>query len=162
MMKNKRIMKEQKKSIYKKGITQKRDRFTFGNYGLVSQKNGFLTTAPIEALRLALRRELNNNSAFKISVNPKIHIRTKKAEGVRMGRGKGNFFDRIYFVRRGEIIVELKLPPKYAAASRIGHRILTIATSKLGIPTSIKVKSTNLSDIKYPELLQSWRKIGEP
>lgn len=97
--------------IYKDGISQKTDSLSFGNMALISTQSGVLTSEQLEAARLVIRRSIGKNLKILIKVKPYLAI-TKKSSGVRMGKGKGAFEKYIFFVKKDEVLFELKTRSK--------------------------------------------------
>lgn len=106
---------------------------------LYSYNNGKILEKPIEACRVAIRRSTRR----KVS---KIWIRvflygwaSKKAVGMRMGKGKGNYYRWISPIVRGQILYELNKKKKekgskiftYFKAFRKAWRKLPLRHSKL-------------------------------
>lgn len=125
-----------KRQIYRIGITNKLDQFRLGNYALIAKNNGVLTYEQLNAARIAIKRKIRNFGGLWIKANPN-KIITKKANGIRMGKGKGPFHKKIYFVKKDEIIIELRL----GRFRNFAKNLLALGASKLGVRTYFKSKN---------------------
>lgn len=124
-----------KKQIYKLGITNKLDKFKFGNYALIAISNGTVTGDQLNAARIAIKRKIRGFGSLWVRVRPN-KILTKKSSGIRMGKGKGSVDKLIYAVQKDEIIMELQL----GRFSSFARRLLFLGASKLGVRTNIKFR----------------------
>ena len=89
-----------------KGIANKGEMVSFGDYGIISLEPGWITDREIEAARVALSRTLKKGVKMWIRIFPDKPI-TKKGEGVRMGKGKGMPEGWVAVVKPGRILMEL-------------------------------------------------------
>lgn len=124
-----------KKQIYKVGVTNKLDKFKFGNYALIAINNGIVTGEQLNAARIAIKRKIRGFGGLWVRIHPN-KILTKKSSGIRMGKGKGSVDKLIYVVKKDEIIIELQL----GRFSDFARRLLFLGASKLGVRTNIKFK----------------------
>ena len=106
-------MLQPKRSKYRKmqkgrvrGLAQRGHRLCFGDYGLKCLEPAWLTSAQIEASRIALTRYMKREGQVWIRIFPDKPI-TKKPAEVRMGKGKGNPEYWVAPVRPGRIVFEL-------------------------------------------------------
>ena len=72
-----------------RGLAERGNRVSFGDYGLKSTDRGRLTSRQIEAARRAINRYVKRGGRVWIRVFPDKPISKKPLE-VRMGKGKGN------------------------------------------------------------------------
>ncbi|MBI4557247.1 MAG: 50S ribosomal protein L16 [Candidatus Hydrogenedentes bacterium] len=79
----------------------------FGQYGLKSLENGWITARQIEAARIALTRSLKRGGKIWIRIFPDKPV-TKKPAEVRMGKGKGAPEDWVAVVKRGRVMFEIE------------------------------------------------------
>jgi len=93
--------------IYKEGISHKTDSLSFGNVALMTTSSGVVTKEQLESARLVIRRLIGKNLKILIKVKPFLAI-TKKSSGVRMGKGKGSFDTVVFFLKKDEILFELR------------------------------------------------------
>jgi large subunit ribosomal protein L16 len=70
------------------GVAKGATKVDFGEYGLKSLQDGWVTARQIEAARIALTRTVKRGGKIWIRVFPDKPI-TKKPAEVRMGKGKG-------------------------------------------------------------------------
>ncbi len=124
-----------RKQIYSGGITNKLDRFRFGNYALVARSNGIITVEQLNAARIAIKKKIRGFGKLWICIRPNKSI-TRKSCGIRMGKGKGSFYKFIYFVKKDEILMELEL----GRFRDFAKKLLLLGSSKLGIYTSVRCK----------------------
>lgn len=124
-----------KRQIYHGGITNKLDRFRFGNYALVAISNGIVTSEQLDSARIAIRRKIRGFGRVWICVRPNKSV-TSKSCGIRMGKGKGSFDRLIYFVKKDEILVELSL----GRFKDFAKKLLLLGSSKLSVRTCICCK----------------------
>lgn len=107
MSKNKDNKRLQKIQIYKYGITHKNNKLRYGTIGIFSMQNCIITTEQLETIRILLRRSIGKKIKFWIKIKPNKPI-TRKPIGIRMGKGKGNVEKNIFFLKKYELILEIK------------------------------------------------------
>ncbi|NQT75056.1 MAG: 50S ribosomal protein L16 [Candidatus Omnitrophica bacterium] len=90
----------------RKGIATKGATIAFGEYGLQTLENAWLTNAQIEACRISVMRALMGSGKLWIRAFPDKSV-TKKPAETRMGKGKGMPLLWVSVIRRGKIIFEL-------------------------------------------------------
>ncbi|MEK7182750.1 MAG: 50S ribosomal protein L16 [Patescibacteria group bacterium] len=78
----------------------------FGEYGLKSTSNSWVTAAQIEAARRAIAHVTRREGKIWIRVFPDKPI-TAKSAGVRMGGGKGDIKAYVAVVRAGRVLFEV-------------------------------------------------------
>ena len=78
----------------------------YGQYGLVAQEGGYVSSNQIEAARVAITRYLNRGGKVYIKIFPQLAI-TKKPLEVRMGSGKGAPEGWVAVVQRGRVMFEI-------------------------------------------------------
>ncbi|MDP8236957.1 MAG: 50S ribosomal protein L16 [Candidatus Erginobacter occultus] len=79
----------------------------FGEYGLQSLGGGWMTANQIEAVRVALTRNIKRKGKIWIRVFPHKPVSKKPAE-TRMGKGKGNTEFWVAVVKPGQILYEME------------------------------------------------------
>ena len=72
-----------------KGLAQRGNQVSFGEFGLKALTRGYLTARQIEAARRTITRQVKRGGKIWIRVFPDRPV-TKKAAETRMGSGKGN------------------------------------------------------------------------
>lgn len=89
-----------------RGIATKGAELVFGEFGLKSLVNGWLSNIHIEAVRVLIARQLQGGGKFWIRVFPQKSI-TKKPAETRQGKGKGDLSHWVAVVKRGTVLFEL-------------------------------------------------------
>jgi large subunit ribosomal protein L16 len=79
---------------------------TYGDFGLQSLEAAWITSAQIEAARIAMTRYIKRGGQVWIKIFPDKSA-TKKPAGVRMGSGKGNPEYWVAVVRPGRVMFEM-------------------------------------------------------
>lgn len=120
-----------KSSIYRSGISHKKDLLLRGDFGIISCCDGVITNNQIEAARIALKRVLGRAATIWINIKPSRPV-TKKSTGVRMGKGKGIFNHFVYYAKEDEILFEFR-----GVSMEKVRRAFVICNSKLPIPTKL-------------------------
>lgn len=112
----------------RKGAANSGATLSFGEYGLQSLENAWVTNVQIEAARVAISRNVKTGKVY-IRVYPDKPVSKKPAE-TRMGKGKGAVESWVAVVKRGRILFEIEgLPYELAKES------MRLAASKLPIRT---------------------------
>jgi ribosomal protein L16 len=105
-----------------------------GSFGLKAKCAFLLNFKHIEMFRILLVRQLKlyiKKPKIKINAHPILAI-SKKASGLRMGKGKASIKYWVYFVKQGKIIFELS--PKIPEP--VGISVLKLAIKKF--PNKLK------------------------
>lgn len=89
-----------------KGKANTCNKIEFGKYALISKDNWFIKANQLESLRLLLSKKLEKKGVFQFRIFPHM-ARTKKAEGVRCGSGKGMVEFYYSPVCNGTVILEI-------------------------------------------------------
>lgn len=79
---------------------------TFGEYGLEAMEGAYVSSAQLEAARVAMTRYMNRGGKVWIKVFPQL-AKTKKPLEVRMGSGKGAPDHWVAVVQKGRILFEV-------------------------------------------------------
>lgn len=108
----------------------------FGLQGIFSKEMGRISSKQIEATRKFLRRNLKKQAKIWINIFPSKMI-TKKPQEVRMGKGKGYVKYWAYFIKKNEILFEVK-----------GLNQLVIKKSLISSKYKLPVKSGLLTKYK--------------
>jgi len=125
--------KQQKGKI--KGKAHKGVRISFGEYGLLAEKRGAITSRQIEAARRAITHYTQRGGRLWIRIFPHKPI-TKKPAEVRMGGGKGDVEEFVAPVKPGRMLFEMG-----GITKEVAFAALRLASRKLDIKTRIVVKS---------------------
>jgi large subunit ribosomal protein L16 len=111
------------------GTASRGNTVAFGDYGLMSLDNFWVTNRQIEAARIAMTRHIKRGGKVWIRIFPDVPW-TKKPAETRMGKGKGSPEKWVACVKPGTILFEVAGVPKELAESA-----MALANSKLPIST---------------------------
>lgn len=114
-----------------KGKAQRGNFLAYGDYGLVAQQPGWITSNQIEASRIAMTRFIKRGGQVWIKIFPDKPITEKPAE-TRMGSGKGSPEYWVAVVKPGRVLFEMKDVPEEDA-----REALRLAAHKLPIKTKL-------------------------
>ena len=112
-----------------RGLAQRGNRVSFGEYGLKAVGRGRLTARQIEAGRRAMTRHVRRGGKVWIRVFPDKPI-TKKPLEVRQGKGKGGVEYWVALIQPGRVLYEME-----GVAEDVARRALALAAAKLPFPT---------------------------
>jgi len=117
-----------------KGVATKGNTITYGEFGLVSQECGWITSNQIEAARIAMTRYIKRGGNVYIKIFPHKSV-TKKPAEVRMGSGKGAPEYWVAVVKPGRVMFELGGVPEDKA-----REALRLAAHKLPVKCKFETK----------------------
>jgi len=89
-----------------RGLAQRGNSISFGEFGLKATARGRLTSRQIESARRAMTRHVKRGGKIWIRVFPDKPI-TKKPLEVRQGKGKGNVEYWVALVQPGSVLYEI-------------------------------------------------------
>ena len=89
-----------------KGMARRGNKITYGEFGLQTLEPAWITSAQIEAARIAMTRYIKRGGQVWIKIFPDKPA-TKKPAGVRMGSGKGNPEFWVAVVKPGRVMFEM-------------------------------------------------------
>lgn len=118
-----------------RGLAQRGNKVSFGEYGLKATGRGRITARQIEAARRAMTRYARRGGKTWIRIFPDKPI-TKKPLEVRQGKGKGNVEYWVVLVQPGRMLYEMEGVPEETA-----REAMRLAASKLPVSTTF-VKRT--------------------
>ncbi len=118
-----------------KGMAQRGNKVSFGDFGLQATEPGWITNRQIEAARVALTRHIKRGGKVWIRIFPDKPV-TKKPAETRMGKGKGNPEYWVAVVKPGRMLFELEGVPE-----EIARRAFQLATAKLPLKTRFVSRS---------------------
>ena len=130
----KRVKYRKSQRDRRRGIASRGYKVSFGEYGLKSLENAWLTNTQIEASRVALTRHLRRGGKVWIRVFPDKAVTRKPAE-TRMGKGKGAPDHWVSVVRRGKVLFEIDGIPK-----ELAKQALRLAAHKLPFRTKFVMR----------------------
>jgi large subunit ribosomal protein L16 len=101
----------------------------FGEYGLVAEEGAYVSSAQLEAARVAMTRYMDRGGKVWIKVFPQM-AKTKKPAEVRMGSGKGAPDHWVAVVNPGRVLFEVGQVDEATAreALRLGANKLCVKT----------------------------------
>ena len=112
-----------------RGLAQRANTVSFGEYGLKSIDRGALTARQIEAARRAMTRYVKRNGKIWIRVFPDKPM-TKKPLEVRQGKGKGNVEYWAALVQPGHLLYEMS-----GVSEDVAREAFKRAAAKLPVQT---------------------------
>ncbi len=113
----------------RRGMALTGSKVSFGEYGLQSLENAWITNKQIEAARVALTRHIRRGGKVWIRIFPNKPVSKKPAE-TRMGKGKGAPESWVAVIKRGRILFEMDGVPK-----ELAREALRLASHKLPVKT---------------------------
>jgi large subunit ribosomal protein L16 len=131
--KRQKYRKQHKGRIY--GKAHKGVKVSFGEYGLLTEDRGIITSRQIEASRRAITHYTQRGGRLWIRIFPHKPI-TKKPAETRMGGGKGDVYEFVAPVKPGRMLFEMG-----GVTKEIAFSALRLASYKLNVKTRIVVKS---------------------
>lgn len=111
---------------------------SFGDYALKAVECGRMTSAHIEAARVAINRKIKRGGKMWIRVFPDKPV-TKKPAETRMGKGKGAPEFWVAVIRPGKVLYELSGVPEELAVEA-----LKLASFKLPFATKVISRDTRI------------------
>ncbi|MEK7517197.1 MAG: 50S ribosomal protein L16 [Patescibacteria group bacterium] len=124
--------KQQKGRV--RGNAHKGVKISFGEFGLLTEDRGLITSRQIEAARRAITHYTQRGGRLWIRIFPHKPI-TKKPAETRMGGGKGDVFEFVAPVKPGRMLFEMG-----GVTKDIAFSALRLASHKLNVKTRIVVK----------------------
>ncbi|MBI1953125.1 MAG: 50S ribosomal protein L16 [Candidatus Omnitrophica bacterium] len=118
----------------RKGMASRGAFVNFGEFGLQSLANGWITNQQLEAARVALTRHVKRGGRVYLRVFPDKPV-TKKPAETRMGKGKGMPEFWVAVIRRGRVLFEMEGIPE-----ELAKEALRLAAAKLPLRTRFVVR----------------------
>jgi large subunit ribosomal protein L16 len=113
-----------------RGLAQRGNEVSFGEFGLKCVDRGRLTARQIEAARRAMTRYVKRGGKVWIRVFPDKPI-TKKPLEVRQGKGKGNVEYWVALVQPGAVLYEME-----GVNEEVAREAFRLAAAKLPVRTT--------------------------
>ena len=110
----------------------------FGDYGIKSLENGWVTNRQIEAARIAMTRKIRRGGKVWINLFPDKPF-TKKPAETRMGSGKGSPEGWVAVVKPGRVMFELT-----GVSEPLAKEALRLAAQKLPIKAKFVKREADL------------------
>jgi ribosomal protein L16, bacterial/organelle len=136
MLMPKRVMHRKQQRGRMKGKAQRGNFLAYGEYGLVAEQPGWITSNQIEAARQTMTRTTKRGGNVWIKIFPDKPVTAKPAE-TRMGSGKGAPEYWVAVVKPGRVLFEMG-----GIDEAIAREALRLAGHKLPIKTKIITKDT--------------------
>ena len=114
---------------HRRGLSKGQTQVHFGEFGIKSLEDGWITNRQIEAARIAMTRKIKRGGKVWINVFPDKPVTQKPAE-TRMGSGKGSPEHWVCVVKPGRVMFELAGVPEPLAkeALRLASQMLPVKT----------------------------------
>ena len=112
-----------------RGLAQRGNAVSFGEFGLKAMGRGRVTSRQIEAARRAMTRHVKRGGKIWIRIFPDKPI-TKKPLEVRQGKGKGNVEYWVALVQPGRVLYEMS-----GVSEEIARGAFRRAAAKLPVAT---------------------------
>ena len=129
MLQPKRITWRKAHRGRRRGQANVGNKVTFGEFGLQSLGNAWITARQIEAARRAITHELRRGGKVWIRVFPDKPVSKKPAE-TRQGKGKGPVEFYVSVVKRGRMMFEVSGVPE-----ELAREAMRLAAHKLPVKT---------------------------
>ena len=113
-----------------RGLADRGNAVSFGDYGLKALDRARLTARQIEAARRAMTRHIKRGGKIWIRVFPDVPV-TKKPLEVRQGKGKGSVEYWVAKVQPGKVLYEIE-----GVSEEIAREAFKLAAAKLPIQTA--------------------------
>lgn len=127
--------KVHKKVRIKKGKDYKMNYLNHSICGLKVLESGTVSAVVLEATRRVIKRKIKRTGSLKINGFAYVPI-TKKASGVRMGKGSGSIDSWVFPIKKGRILFELD-----NVSIELAQAALRSAAKKLNLRSKIVYKS---------------------
>jgi large subunit ribosomal protein L16 len=111
------------------GKAQTGSSVSFGEYGLKSVEDGWITARQIEASRVAMTRFVKRGGKIWVRIFPDKPV-TKKPAETRMGKGKGAPEAWVVVIKPGRVLFEMEGVPESVA-----REAMRLAAHKLPVKT---------------------------
>jgi large subunit ribosomal protein L16 len=113
-----------------RGLANRGNKVSFGEYGLKSTGRGRITARQIEAARRAINRHIKRGGRIWIRIFPDKPVSKKPLE-VRMGKGKGNPEYWVAQVKPGTMLYEME-----GVNEELAREAFRLASAKLPVATT--------------------------
>ena len=110
-----------------KGKASRGNTITYGQYGLVALEPAWITSAQIEAARIAMTRYIRRGGQVWTKIFPHKSV-TKKPAETRMGSGKGAVEYWVAVVKPGRVLFEIN-----GVSEEVAREALRLAANKLPV-----------------------------
>ena len=124
-----------------KGVATRGNTLTNGSYGLVALEPSWISSAQIEAARIAMTRYIRRGGQVWIKIFPDKPITEKPAE-TRMGSGKGSPEYWVAVVKPGRVLFEME-----GVSEEIAREAMRLAGHKLPVKTKFIAKTEEAEEV---------------
>ena len=124
-----------------KGKASRGNTVTYGQFGLAALEPAWITSAQIEAARIAMTRYIKRGGAVYIKIFPDKPITQKPAE-TRMGSGKGAVEYWVAVVKPGRVMFEMD-----GVTEEDAKEAMRLASHKLPIKCRFVTKSAETEEV---------------
>lgn len=118
-----------------KGLAQRGNKVSFGEFGLKATSRGRITARQIESARRAMTRYVRRGGKAWIRIFPDKPI-TKKPLEVRQGKGKGNVEYWVAQVQPGRMLYEME-----GVEESVAREAFRLAAAKLPVKTTFVART---------------------
>jgi large subunit ribosomal protein L16 len=129
MLSPKRVKFRKRQRGRLKGLSQRGNKVSFGEFGLKAVTSGRLTARQIESARRTMTRHIKRGGKMWIRIFPDQPV-TKKPAETRMGSGKGSPEYWVAVIRPGRVLFELSGIPE-----ELAREAFRLAAHKLPLQT---------------------------
>ncbi|MCD8106577.1 MAG: 50S ribosomal protein L16 [Oscillospiraceae bacterium] len=123
-----------------KGKATRGNKVAYGEYGLQALQPAWITSAQIEAARIAMTRYIKRGGQVWIKIFPDKPV-TTKALGLRMGSGKGTPEYWVAVVKPGRVMFEIA-----GVSEEVAREAMRLAMHKLPIKCKFVKKDEEASE----------------
>ena len=141
MLMPKRVKRRRQMRGRMKGRAMKGNTVAYGEFGLVAQEPGWITSNQIEAARVAMTRYIRRGGKVWVDIFPHKPV-TQRPAGTRMGSGKGAPEYWVAVVKPGRVMFEIA-----GIDETVAREALRLAANKL----PVKCKFVKAEDVNGTE-----------
>jgi len=135
MLQPKRTKYRKQMKLRNRGLANRGNKVSFGEYGLKATGRGRITARQIEAARRAMTRHIKRGGKIWIRIFPDKPI-TKKPLEVRQGKGKGSVEYWVAQIQPGRMLYEME-----GVTEEIAREAFQLAAAKLPIQTTFVTRT---------------------
>ncbi|PIP78820.1 MAG: 50S ribosomal protein L16 [Gammaproteobacteria bacterium CG22_combo_CG10-13_8_21_14_all_40_8] len=135
MLQPKRTKFRKQFKLSNRGLANRANKVSFGEFGLKAADRGRMTARQIEAARRAMTREMKRVGKVYIRVFPDKPI-TKKPLEVRMGKGKGSVEYWVAQIQPGRMLYEVE-----GVSEEVARKAFELAAAKLPFKTTFVIRT---------------------
>lgn len=123
-----------------KGNAHSGNKITYGEYALIAQESGWVTSNQIEAARIAMTRYIKRGGQVWINIFPHKPV-TKKPAETRMGSGKGSPEYWVAVVKPDRVLFEMA-----GINEEVAREALRLASHKLPVKCKFMRKEDQMAE----------------